>query len=408
MEKAFCALLMLLSIKTYAQSVEPGLKDDLLIDKQIILAKYLPMNKGAYLYQLYAMKPAVFIEKIKAYKVALGAQYAAEKNEAIRLLKIKDADFNSRNVATRYIESYGIDSLAIVRLHQLMEEKKDDAQIDSAYNMAFVKKLSDKERLKLDRFVEENADLNDEALFKRSMAYRHWLDGYITKLSIIKCKQDNVEGYDDAVKIKVINNEISNPFIREYLIYRATGAIIKMAKDRAVSVSAFHDFMAIVTNPAYKAEIEEMYANDRMMSEQGEAPDFTYKSIDGTSVSLKDLRGKYVYIDVWATWCAPCKAEIPFLTRLEEDCHSKNIHFVSIAIDKMINRTKWVNYVNEHQLKGIQLIADKDFSSDFVKKFNINSIPRFILIDPAGKIVSGDAKRPSDPELRRELDTLLK
>ncbi|MNY42181.1 hypothetical protein D3C86_1770460 [compost metagenome] len=53
-------------------------------------------------------------------------------------------------------------------------------------------------------------------------------------------------------------------------------------------------------------------------------------------------------------------------------------------------------------------MADKDFSSDFVKKYNINSIPRFLLIDPAGKIVSGDAKRPSDPQLRKQFDTLLK
>ncbi|MNL70938.1 hypothetical protein D3C87_1960090 [compost metagenome] len=53
-------------------------------------------------------------------------------------------------------------------------------------------------------------------------------------------------------------------------------------------------------------------------------------------------------------------------------------------------------------------MADKDFSSDFIKQYNINSIPRFILIDPAGNIVSGNAKRPSDPELRKELDNLLK
>jgi hypothetical protein len=52
-------------------------------------------------------------------------------------------------------------------------------------------------------------------------------------------------------------------------------------------------------------------------------------------------------------------------------------------------------------------MADNAFESDFIRKFNINSIPRFILIDPAGKIVAADAKRPSDPGLRAQLDGLL-
>ncbi|TCC89996.1 TlpA family protein disulfide reductase [Pedobacter hiemivivus] len=305
------------------------------------------------------------------------------------------------------MESYGIDSLAIVRLHQLMEEKHDDSSIDSAYKKAFVKKLSDKEQVKLSRFVEENAALNDEALFKRSVAYRNWLDGYVTKLSATKYKEDSIVEYG-VVKIKVINSEISNPFIKEYMNYRATGFIIKMAKDKDVRANAFRGFMATATIPHYKAEIEEMYANDKMMSEQGAAPDFTYPNVDGRSISLKDLLGKYVYIDIWATWCAPCKAEIPFLTKLEEDYHDRNIHFVSLSVDRMADKAKWISYVKDHQLQGIQLIADKDFKSDFVKKFNVNSIPRFILIDPTGKIVSGDAKRPSDPALRKQLDSLLK
>ena len=96
------------------------------------------------------------------------------------------------------------------------------------------------------------------------------------------------------------------------------------------------------------------------------------------------------------------------MTALEKDYSNRNIYFVSISIDKMITKSKWIEFVKTQQLKGIQLIADRDFNSDFVKKFNINSIPRFILIDPAGRIVSGDAKKPSDPELRKQFDDLLK
>jgi thiol-disulfide isomerase/thioredoxin len=166
--------------------------------------------------------------------------------------------------------------------------------------------------------------------------------------------------------------------------------------------------MAVATEPAYKTEIEEVYANYKRMEENAVAPDFNYMNIDGQSVTLKELRGKYVYIDIWATWCAPCRAEVPFLKQLEQAYEGKNIYFVSISIDKIANKDKWMSYVKEHHLSGMQLIADKDFNSDFVMKFNVNSIPRFILIDPSGRIISGDANKPSNPELRQQLDVLLR
>ncbi len=68
---------------------------------------------------------------------------------------------------------------------------------------------------------------------------------------------------------------------------------------------------------------------------------------------------------------------------------------------------KWSTYVKSNNLGGTQLIADKDFNSDFIKDYNISAIPRFILIAPNGTIVSGNAKRPSDPELKKQLDKIL-
>ena len=108
-----------------------------------------------------------------------------------------------------------------------------------------------------------------------------------------------------------------------------------------------------------------------------------------------------------ATWCGPCKAEIPHLKKIEADYHDKNIVFVSISVDKQKDWGKWEQYVREHDMKGIQLVADNAFESDFIKKMNINAIPRFILIDPSGKIISANALRPSNQELRDLLNKLL-
>jgi thiol-disulfide isomerase/thioredoxin len=154
-----------------------------------------------------------------------------------------------------------------------------------------------------------------------------------------------------------------------------------------------------------------MYFGEKLKQQKlnnTQAPSFDYENHAGGKTKLEDLRGKYVYIDVWATWCGPCRAEIPSLQKIEEKYHDKKIAFVSISVDEQKDYEKWKKFVVEKQLGGIQLYADKNWMSDFIKAFGINSIPRFILIDPTGKVVNADADRPSNPKLQEQLDALLK
>ncbi|WP_162126692.1 TlpA family protein disulfide reductase [Flavobacterium phycosphaerae] len=156
--------------------------------------------------------------------------------------------------------------------------------------------------------------------------------------------------------------------------------------------------------------LEEYYAQilaNKQMNNKP-APNFDYENHKGGKTSLESLRGKYVYIDVWATWCGPCRAEIPFLKTIEKQYEGKNVEFVSISVDVEKDHDKWKNFVTEKSLEGTQLYADKNFMSDFIRAFKINSIPRFILIDPKGVVVDADALRPSNPKLTEQLDGLLK
>ena len=137
------------------------------------------------------------------------------------------------------------------------------------------------------------------------------------------------------------------------------------------------------------------------------SPLFNYRNFKGGKSRLDDFKGKFVYIDIWATWCGPCVREIPFLQKLEEKYHDKNIVFVSISIDKQNDIDKWKKMVKDKELGGVQLLADNDWNSDFVKAFGVKSIPRFILINPNGVVVKAVADRPSDPELVKELDKFL-
>lgn len=157
-------------------------------------------------------------------------------------------------------------------------------------------------------------------------------------------------------------------------------------------------------------QMEQMFAGKAAVAklEGNQTPLFEYENHKGGKTKLADLyKGKYVYIDTWATWCGPCRQEIPFLQKVEEKYHGKKIEFVSISIDEKKDYEKWKKFVVDKKLGGVQLYADADWRSEWVRAFAINSIPRFILIGPDGKVVDADAKRPSDPELQAQLDQLL-
>ncbi|VXB34007.1 Thioredoxin [Flavobacterium sp. 9AF] len=129
------------------------------------------------------------------------------------------------------------------------------------------------------------------------------------------------------------------------------------------------------------------------------SPTFNFENHKGGKTKLEDFKGKYVYIDIWATWCAPCRAEIPYLKKIEEKYHNDNIVFVSISVDTQKDYEKWKKFVTDKQLGGVQLFADNNWNSDFIKAFGVNAIPRFILIGPDGKVIFADAPRPSSDGL---------
>lgn len=156
----------------------------------------------------------------------------------------------------------------------------------------------------------------------------------------------------------------------------------------------------------FKKELAEKYATIQKLVAGKESPTFDYENHKGGTTSLTDLQGKYVYIDVWATWCGPCIAEIPALKKVEEDYHDKNITFVSISVDELKDHDKWKQMVSSKELGGVQLMADNAWKSSFVTDYAIDGIPRFILIDPNGKIVNADAPRPSDEKLIKLFDKL--
>lgn len=240
----------------------------------------------------------------------------------------------------------------------------------------------------------EDFEYDNEEDFLFSSSYKNIVTSYFSKEAANLAKADSIA--EDIAFIKVagatVNETIKNSLLYDYAKYAVT---------YTDDLETFYDaFMANSTNEENNAKITKSYTKLKSVAKGQPSPKFiNYENFKGGTTSLDNLKGKFVYVDVWATWCGPCKREIPFLKEIEKTYHDKNIEFVSISVDKAKDHDKWVQMVAEKELKGIQLFSDKDWDSDFVTGYLIKGIPRFILIDPNGNIVNSNAPRPSDSKL---------
>lgn len=158
-------------------------------------------------------------------------------------------------------------------------------------------------------------------------------------------------------------------------------------------------------SPSLKARAEAVGTKLYKTRAGGVAADFTYPDVNGKQVSLSDFKGKVVLIDVWATWCAPCRGEIPHLKKLEEEMKGMDVVFLGVSVDEARNKQKWLDFIEQEKLGGIQVFASG--WSKITKDYKINGIPRFIVIDRKGNVVSFDAPRPSNPALKKMLEGAL-
>lgn len=203
------------------------------------------------------------------------------------------------------------------------------------------------------------------------------------------------EGQTKAVT-RILEYTVENIHNNELLQYiigtQAVSHVANNGYDGAERIKEIVD--KHVTAPEIKYAFDLAWQNGNVLKKGRPSPDFAFPDINGKTVTLADLRGKYVYIDCWATWCVPCRGEIPHLKKLEETFHGMNIAFVSISCDR--DRNKWETMVKEQELGGIQLWGDED--NEFFRKYRVQGIPRFIFLGPDGRIIDPDMTRPSDPK----------
>lgn len=237
-------------------------------------------------------------------------------------------------------------------------------------------------------------DLNNGLDFQFSSAYREIVNRYYSKKIRILINEGRMEY--GLVKVSVYS-DIENQYIKNKLIFnKAEFEIYNTTKLEEY----YKIFMEASTDKENNDKITKIYNKLAKVGKGNPSPKFVnYENNAGGTLSLEDFKGKYLYIDIWATWCGPCIKEIPDLRRVEKMYHGKKISFLSISIDEPKDHDKWKNMIKKNKLGGTHVLADKAFNSQFILDYNIKSIPRFILIDPNGVIVTQHAPAPSKPEL---------
>lgn len=250
-----------------------------------------------------------------------------------------------------------------------------------------------------DPFAE--VDLNNPKLLSL-LGYTHLVYSYCQSEYKKNTKKESSgidEYYYNLIKIqskKIENQEILDAVARHTMRY----CINKLNNPKKVTSL----YYKIVKNEEYLNEIREKEKQLLKIAKGKKSPDFQFQGTDGKLYSLKDFKGKYVYIDIWSTWCKPCIKEIPDLEKTIKTFENQPITFVSIC--KSSDKDKWLEAIAKHKLSGVQLFAE-DENAEFFTEYMNTGVPRYILLDKQGSIISHSTFAPSESALKELLSSVL-
>ena len=135
-----------------------------------------------------------------------------------------------------------------------------------------------------------------------------------------------------------------------------------------------------------------------------------YDSIGSVEELLSKFKDKVIYIDMWATWCGPCKAQFEYKKDIDPFFKSKGVEVLYISLDKPSEKQKWVNMIKYYNLEGYHVLASEKLANDIYKTFGRNMslmIPRYVICKD-GKVILKDAKRPQDKDaLFKQIESVL-
>jgi thiol-disulfide isomerase/thioredoxin len=205
----------------------------------------------------------------------------------------------------------------------------------------------------------------------------------------------NKSGRNDSLYLSYLNAELQAGKAKNYVLFEVVQNDVFRIRDSVRRTQLLQQFLANITDDKLKNLLVQKNANLQSLQRGNKASNFLAESINNSDFDLAKLTNRFVVLDVWATWCQPCKKEAPFFEDLAERYTNEQLAFVSLSVDE--DKNAWRMEASNKKGRVLQLWA-KNAEDDFAKKYALATIPRFILIDWKGNIVNAEMPYPSDPE----------
>jgi thiol-disulfide isomerase/thioredoxin len=239
------------------------------------------------------------------------------------------------------------------------------------------------ESQKYKQFQESNApdsilEIGQNRLSALSSAYNNFLLNYVdtTKSPVIALF---ALGYTENVNVDTLTSVVAR-LTNRFPQHKGVAAIV-------------HQFDSLV---ALQKQSSTQPANSSM------APDVVMPDTIGKTFSLSSLKGKYVLVDFWASWCGPCRGENPNVVSAFQKFKNKNFTILGVSLDQ--DKAAWLKAINKDKLAWHHISDLKGWESAAVSLYNIEGIPFNVLVDPKGKIIAQNLR---GEDLQQKLATVL-
>ena len=196
--------------------------------------------------------------------------------------------------------------------------------------------------------------------------------------------------------------------IKEFLIAKNVYSQFAERGINPLTDSILQNFKKDFNSSPFQPSLDKQRNSWLVLATGKPAPNFEGVTPEGKKISLADLKGKIVYVDVWATWCVPCVEEIPYSKKIRKEFEqNKEVVFAYVSTDR--DKTAWKNYLRKDPaFKGTHINLSEKGADFIYKSYKMAGIPAFMLIDQMGNIVSVKASPPSSGEVAEEIRKLLK